>query len=82
MNHEAFASQLLTAGVSRGYVALQLGHEDEKTTGKHYAKWVESDRYREPVALLDSEVPADLLARMVAEIHNGSHNGNTKEVAG
>jgi len=68
---DTFASQLLTAGVSRGYVALQLGHEDEKTTGKHYAKWVGADRYREPVALLDGEVPADLIARMVAEIHNG-----------
>ena len=83
---DTFASQLLTAGVSRAYVALQLGHEDEKTTGKHYAKWVESDRYREPVALLDGEVPADLIARMAVEIHdeshNGSHNGNTEDVAG
>jgi integrase len=80
--HDTFASQLLTAGVSPGYVALQLGHEDDKTTGKHYAKWVESDRYREPVALLDSEVPADLLARMVTEIHNDSHNGKGEGIAG
>jgi integrase len=79
---DTFASQLLTAGVSRGYVALQLGHEDEKTTGKHYAKWVEADRYREPVALLDSEIPADLIARMVAESHNGNHNGHSQDVAG
>ncbi|MCH7892374.1 MAG: hypothetical protein IH921_12810 [Gemmatimonadetes bacterium] len=43
---------------------------------------VESDRYREPVALLDGEVPADLIERMVAEIHNGSHNGSSKDVAG
>jgi len=34
------------------------------------------------VALLDGEVPADLIARMVAEIHNGSHNGSAKDVAG
>ncbi len=68
--------------MSRAYVALQLGHEDEKTTGKHYAKWIESDHYREPVALLDGEVPADLLARMVAEIHNDSHNGRGEGVAG
>jgi len=83
---DTFASQLLTAGVTLAYVALQLGHQDEKTTAKHYAKWVASDRYREPMALIEGEVPADLLTRMVAEdhekSHNGIHNGSSEGVAG
>ena len=42
-------------------------------SAKHYAKWVASDRYREPMALIEGEVPADLLARMVAEDREKSH---------
>ena len=36
------------------------------------AKWIEGDEYREPMALLDGEVPADLIARVVEESHNGT----------
>jgi hypothetical protein len=62
----------LTVRIARSYVALQLGHEDEKTTGRHYAKWIEGDQYRESMALLEGEVPADLIARVVAESHNAA----------
>jgi integrase len=78
---DSFASHLLTVGIARSYVALQLGHEDEKTTGRHYAKWIEGDQYRESMALLEGEVPADLIARVVEESHNDSHNGTAGNAA-
>ncbi len=36
-------------------------------TARHYAKWIEDDRYREPMTLEPNEVPADLLARLGGE---------------
>ncbi len=65
---DTFASQLLSAGVQLGYVSTQLGHADFGVTVRHYAKWVGGDEYREPLALQEGEVPADLLARL-AESH-------------
>ena len=61
---DTFASQLLTSGVSLGYVSKQLGHADVAVTAKHYARWAGGDFYREPMVLEPGEVPADLLARL------------------
>jgi hypothetical protein len=61
---DIFASQLLTSGVSLGYVSKQLGHADVAVTARHYSKWAGGDAYREPIALRAGEVPADLLARL------------------
>ena len=62
---DTFASQLLTAGIGLKYISRQLGHSSVVTTERHYAKWVqEDDFYREPMQLLEGEVPADLLARL------------------
>ena len=36
-------------------------------TARHYAKWIESDGYREPLTIQAGEVPADLLARLGGE---------------
>lgn len=54
-----------------GYVSRQFGHADVAVTARHYAKWVEGDAYREPMALLPGEVPADLLARVVEGTEEG-----------
>jgi integrase len=61
---DTFASQLLTSGVSLGYVSRQLGHADVSVTARHYARWCGGDSYREPMPLEPREVPADLLARL------------------
>jgi integrase len=62
---DTFASQLLTSGVPLVVISRQLGHANQAVTEKHYARYVpEDDLYREPVRLLDGEVPADLLARL------------------
>ena len=61
---DTFASQLLTAGIQLGYVSSQLGHADVAVTARHYARWIEGDRYREPMVMEGDEVPADLLARL------------------
>jgi integrase len=61
---DTYASQLLTAGVSLGYVSKQLGHADAATTARHYAEWI-GEGYREPMVLEGGEVPADLLARLI-----------------
>ena len=37
---DTYASQLLSCGVSLGYVSHQLGHQDVSTTAKHYARWI------------------------------------------
>ena len=60
---DTFASQLLTCGISLGYVSQQLGHADVAVTAKHYAKWC-GGQYRAPLALELGEVPADLLGRL------------------
>ena len=61
---DTFASQLLTCGVQLGYVSQQLGHADVAITARHYARWVGSEEYRDPMRRLPGEVPADLLARL------------------
>jgi hypothetical protein len=61
---DAFASQLLTAGVQLGYVSQQLRHADVSVTARHYARWVGDSSYRSPKTLEPAEVPADLLARL------------------
>ena len=61
---DSFASHLLSGGVQLGYVSTQLGHADVGITARHYARWIESDIYREPVRLQPGEVPADLLSRL------------------
>ncbi len=61
---DTFESQLLTAGVSLGYVSRQLGHADLATTARHYARYLDED-YRQPLAVEPGEVPADLLAKLI-----------------
>jgi len=61
---DTFASQLLTSGVSLGYVSKQLGHADVAVTARHYARWAGGDSYRAPMVVEAGEVPADLLARL------------------
>lgn len=61
---DAFASHLLTAGTQLGYVSEQLDHADVSVTAQHYERWVGGSQYREPIALGDGEVPADLLSRI------------------
>lgn len=60
---DTYGSQLVSAGVPLPYVSRQLGHASIEVTSKHYARWCGGDEYREPVRLLPSELPADLLAR-------------------
>ncbi|HBZ68998.1 MAG TPA: hypothetical protein DEP35_04320, partial [Deltaproteobacteria bacterium] len=73
---DTFASQLLTSGVSLGYVSKQLGHADAAVTARHYARWAGGDAYREPMALLPGEGPADLLAGL-AESHHAPTTAET-----
>ena len=61
---DTFASQLLTAGVSLGYVSRLLGHSDAATTARHYATWAGGDAYRQPMRVRRGEVAPDLLARL------------------
>jgi integrase len=42
---DTFASQLLTSGVSLGYVSKQLGHADVAVTARHYARRAGGDSY-------------------------------------
>jgi hypothetical protein len=63
---DTFASQLLTAGVQLGYVSQQLGHADVAVTARHYARWAGGDVYRPPLVLAPGELPADVLAKLVA----------------
>jgi hypothetical protein len=69
---DTFASQLLTCGVSIGYVSSQLGHTDLQVTTRHYARWCGGEGYREPIAIEQGEIPADLLARIAPEIAHES----------
>ena len=79
---DAFASQLLTAGVQLGYVSQQLGHADVSVTAKHYARWAGGDEYRAPLTIAHGEVPADLLARLIdAESHHSPTTSRTAEGA-
>lgn len=64
---DTFGSQLVSAGVPLPYVSHQLGHADVAVTARHYARWTGGDDYREPVRLLQGEVPADLFARLALE---------------
>ncbi|PSU27863.1 tyrosine-type recombinase/integrase [Photobacterium lutimaris] len=38
-----FASHCLTAGISKEWVARQLGHEDTTMVDKHYSRWLKED---------------------------------------
>jgi len=77
---DTFASQLLTAGVQLGYVSQQLGHADVAVTARHYARWAGGHVYRQPMTLAPGEVPADLLARLVAD--ESHQSPTTTEKAG
>jgi integrase len=72
---DTYASQLISAGIQLGYVSEQLGHSGIAITSRHYARWCGSNGYREPVHLVEGELPADLLSRMVSE-HQGHHSGH------
>jgi integrase len=60
---DSFGSYLLTAGVSLGYIAQQLGHSGPHVTARHYARYLGEGVYRVPMELRGGEVPADFLAR-------------------
>ena len=66
---DTFSSQLLTAEVQLGYVSVQLGHADVSVTARHYAQWIEGDRYRAPMVLEPGELPA------VSTIHQLAYDG-------
>ncbi len=61
---DTFASQLLTCGVSLGWVSHALGHSGVDVTAKHYARWLDGAEYRQPFQLEPGEVPPDFLARL------------------
>ncbi len=64
---DTYASQLLTAGIQLGYISTQLGHASIDVTARHYARWAGGDAYRKPLEVLEGEVPADLLARLLVQ---------------
>jgi integrase len=64
---DSYASHLITAGISLGYVSKQLGHSDIAVTAKHYARWC-SDDYRDPWTRQPGEVPADSLVRLTQSL--------------
>ncbi len=35
-----FASQCLTAGINKEWLAQQMGHSDTKMIDRHYGKWI------------------------------------------
>lgn len=72
---DTFASQLLTCGVSLGWISRALGHSGVAVTSEHYARWCSDGEgaYREPLRLEPGEVPPDLLARITVESHQKSH---------
>ncbi len=49
-------------------LSVQLGRADLGVTVCHYARWAGGDGYRDPMRLEPGEVPADLLARLVAPL--------------
>lgn len=65
---DAFASQLLTAGVQLGYVSKQISLAHLAVTARLHARWAEGDLYREPMQLEHDEVPADFLAQQCLEL--------------
>lgn len=38
-----FASQNLTAGISKDWIAMQMGHSDTSMIDKHYGEWITDD---------------------------------------
>ncbi|MEE8557196.1 MAG: hypothetical protein V3T14_04860, partial [Myxococcota bacterium] len=80
---DTFASQLLTCGVSLGYVSKQLGHARVGVTEKHYAKWIETEDegYREPMRLQEGEVPADLLSRLPQQEYSPVSGSKSPELS-
>ncbi len=76
---DTFASQLLTSGVSLGYVSAQLGHSDVAVTARHYARWAGGGFYREPMPIEQGEVPADLLGRLDQSRHSHTTAGAPRD---
>jgi integrase len=76
---DTYASWLLSLGVQLGYVSAQLGHATVAVTASHYARWCAGDVYREPMALLAGEVPADLLARVIADAPKAVPSGTGRQ---
>lgn len=59
-----FASQCLTAGISKVWIAKQLGHNSTHMIDKHYARWMQNDapdnagKYSESIASVFAEPSA------------------------
>ena len=75
---DSFASYLITAGVSLGWISEQLGHADIATTARHYARWIKKTGYQEPLVLESGEVPSDLLGRLTRGGATKRHHHTTK----
>ena len=64
-----YASQMLTMGLPKMWVAEQLGHTDTKMIDKHYGKWIKEDAPR----------MADMASRLIEETDRAreawSHDG-------
>ncbi len=61
---DTFASQMLTVGISLGWISNQLGHGNAAVTARYYAAWIGSEGYQNPVQVAEGELPCDVLARL------------------
>ncbi|MDJ0849704.1 MAG: site-specific integrase [Myxococcota bacterium] len=75
---DTFASHLLQLGMPVGVIAEYLGHQDEKTTREHYARWVRKPNLRLFRELPEGEVPPDLLSRIPDDPHGVPTESPTK----
>lgn len=69
-NHarHTYASQLLTAGVPKEWIALQMGHTSTKMIDQHYGKWITEETPR----------MAAFVSTLLAENNSDGHRGVTK----
>lgn len=67
-----FASQNLTAGISKDWIAMQMGHTDTAMIDKHYGEWI----------IDDSPDYANASAKHLAETFGQSLPNDEKEVSG
>ena len=69
-NHarHTYESQLLTAGVPKEWIALQMGHTSTKMIDQHYGKWITEETPR----------MAAFVSTLLAENNSDGHRGVTK----
>ncbi len=71
---DTYASQLLTCGVSVGWISNQLGHATTDIATKRYARWCGGAEYRDPLTREPGEVPSDFLARLSRDFQEQSRH--------